>query len=126
MAAQLVDKPPIGADLEYVNYCLQKKLWFPLSDMSRNNKHHTTGINSNSELLTALSCPLNSEQGVQWSNPTLCLYTVPVSAVIALNLLHVGSCQSHASFDHLLKILIPPESQTLKSLSKKRSCLTTL
>lgn len=52
MAAQLVDKAPIQADLEYINYCLQKKLWFPLSDMSRNHKHHPTGINSNTELLT--------------------------------------------------------------------------
>lgn len=87
---------------------------------------HSTGINSNTELLTALSCPLNSKQGVQWSNPTLCLYTVPVlqlllwiyfMMVLVNIMLHLIPC---------LKLLIPLESQTLKSLWKKRSCLTTL
>lgn len=107
LAAQLVDKHLIWADLENINYCLQKKLWFSLSDTSSNPKHRTTRINSNTGLLSILPCPLNSEQGVQWSNPNLCLYTVPISAVITLSLLHVGSSQSHASFDHLIKIINP-------------------
>lgn len=71
---------------------------------------------------------LNREQGVQWSNPTLCLYPVPVSAVITLNLLQVGSCQYHASFGHLLKIINSPWKPDYEVLvmSKKLSCFTTL
>lgn len=49
---------------------------------------------------------------------------VPISAVTTLNSLCVRSSHSHASSDLSLKIIIPAESQTLKSLSCQKTKLS--
>lgn len=103
---------------------------FTWRDTSCNHKHRTTSIRSNHGILRAHSCPLDCEhRGVHEGSPVpLCSYRAPVSGVTALNIPCVGPSHSHALFHLLLKMIIPSESQTLKSLSceKKLSCLTSL